>query len=84
MLIRILPLKTALVIEDNEDNHALIRFLLERSNYCVRHCETGLAGVHLATSMPPNFIILDIQGFCKKNWANMELWPSPHLVRSCR
>ena len=54
-------MKTALVIEDNEDNHALIRFILEQSNYQVRHCDTGLAGVHLAISVQPNFIILDIQ-----------------------
>lgn len=54
-------MKTALVIEDNEDNFELIRFLLERSNYHVRHCDTGQAGVRLAVSIPPDFIILDIQ-----------------------
>ena len=54
-------MKTALVIEDNDDNYALIRFLLERANYHVRHCSTGLAGVKLAITVPPDFIILDIQ-----------------------
>ena len=54
-------MKTVLVIEDNEDNYVLIRFLLERAHYHVRHCNTGLAGVSFATSVPPDFIILDIQ-----------------------
>lgn len=53
--------KTALIIEDNEDNLALIRFILEKSGYHTRYETTGQAGVLQATTIPPDFIILDIQ-----------------------
>ncbi len=54
-------MKTALIIEDNENNLALIRFILEQAGYKTRFEMTGLAGVHQATTIPPDFIILDIQ-----------------------
>jgi two-component system cell cycle response regulator DivK len=53
--------KTALIIEDNENNLALIRFILEQANYNTRSAVTGLDGVKQALTMPPDFIILDIQ-----------------------
>ena len=54
-------LKTALIIEDNDDNLELIRFILEQAHYQTRFAVTGLTGVHEATTNPPDFIILDIQ-----------------------
>lgn len=54
-------MKTALIIEDNENNLALIRFILEQSGYKTRFEMTGLSGVKHATTIPPDFIILDIQ-----------------------
>ena len=52
---------TALIIEDNENNLELIRFILEQANYKTRFAMTGLDGVHQSLTMPPDFIILDIQ-----------------------
>ncbi|MDI1362803.1 response regulator [Methylotenera sp.] len=52
---------TALIIEDNENNLELIRFILEQSQYKTRFAMTGLEGVQQALTMPPDFVILDIQ-----------------------
>lgn len=51
----------ALIIEDNENNLELIRFILEEANCKTRFAMTGLEGVKQATTIPPDFIILDIQ-----------------------
>ena len=54
-------MKTALIIEDNDNNLALIRFILEHAGYKTRFAMTGLEGVQQALTFPPDFIILDIQ-----------------------
>ncbi|PPC88403.1 MAG: two-component system response regulator [Methylotenera sp.] len=51
----------ALIIEDNENNLELIRFILEKADYKTRFAMTGLEGVQQAVTIPPDFIILDIQ-----------------------
>ncbi|MBX9675493.1 MAG: response regulator [Methylotenera sp.] len=51
----------ALIIEDNENNLELIRFILEQADYKTRFAVTGLEGVQQAVTIPPDFIILDIQ-----------------------
>lgn len=52
---------TALIIEDNENNLELIRFILEQAGYKTRFAMTGLGGVQQVLSIPPDFVILDIQ-----------------------
>ncbi len=52
---------TALIIEDNENNLELIRFILEQADYKTRFAMTGLEGVQQVLSIPPDFVILDIQ-----------------------
>lgn len=54
-------MKTALIIEDNENNLELIRFILEQANYKTRFAMTGLQGVQQVLNIPPDFVILDIQ-----------------------
>lgn len=54
-------MKTALIIEDNQNNLELIRFILENAQYKTRFAMTGLEGVQQALTIPPDFIILDIQ-----------------------
>jgi CheY-like chemotaxis protein len=54
-------MKTALVIEDNEDNMELITFILEASGYRTVRAESGLRGLELALVAGPDFVILDIQ-----------------------
>jgi len=54
-------MKRILVIEDNETNLYLIRFMLERSGYEVIEAREGAAGVELAIKEKPDLIIMDIQ-----------------------
>lgn len=54
-------MKTALIIEDNDNNLELIRFILEQAGYNTRFAMTELEGVQQALTIPPDFIILDIQ-----------------------
>ncbi len=54
-------MKTALIIEDNEDNRVLISALLTRGGYQTRIATNGTVGVDLALALRPDLIILDIQ-----------------------
>lgn len=54
-------MRTALIIEDNDNNLELIRFILQQAGYRVRYAVTGLEGVQQALTIPPDFIVLDIQ-----------------------
>lgn len=53
--------KTALLIEDNEQNRYLLTFLLERHGYRVVPAEEGERGIELARQLKPEVILLDIQ-----------------------
>ncbi len=53
--------KTILVIEDNEQNLYLVRFLLEGSGYTVAEANDGRQGIEAASRLRPSAIILDIQ-----------------------
>lgn len=50
-----------LVIEDNEQNLYLMRFLLENNGYEVEAAMDGRSGVQKANANPPLAILLDIQ-----------------------
>lgn len=50
-----------LVIEDNEQNLYLVRFILERSGYEVFAAPDGRSGIETAASLRPDLILLDIQ-----------------------
>jgi len=54
-------MKTALVIEDNDNNMKLITFLLEKHGFLTIRAKTGWKGVEMAINDKPDFIILDIQ-----------------------
>jgi len=53
--------KTALIIEDSDDNMELISFILENSGYHTDRAWTGQEGVSKALQTRPDFIVLDIQ-----------------------
>lgn len=53
--------KTILVIEDNEQNLYLVRFILEKNGYAVRAAMDGRTGIDLAAELKPDLILLDIQ-----------------------
>jgi two-component system, cell cycle response regulator DivK len=50
-----------LVIEDNEQNLYLIRYILEGCDYEVHSAPDGQEGIRLAASLVPDLILLDIQ-----------------------
>lgn len=54
-------MKTALIIEDNEDNMELITLILESNGYRTLKAATGQQGFDMAQAVRPDFIILDIQ-----------------------
>ena len=54
-------MKRMLVIEDNETNMYLIRFMLEKSGYEVIEAREGAVGVELAIKEKPDLIIMDVQ-----------------------
>lgn len=54
-------MKTALIIEDNENNMELITFILEANGYTTARAENGINGLKMAFKMKPDLIILDIQ-----------------------
>ncbi len=53
--------KRILVVEDNETNLYLIRFMLEKSGYEVIEAREGAVGVELAGKEKPDLILMDIQ-----------------------
>jgi len=52
---------TVLLIEDNEQNRYLARFLLEAHGYAVISASDGPQGIELAGRLLPKLILLDIQ-----------------------
>jgi two-component system, cell cycle response regulator DivK len=53
--------ETILVIEDNEQNLYLVRFLLEQSGFRVVEARDGQEGIRMADAIRPAVILLDIQ-----------------------
>lgn len=54
-------MKRILVVEDNETNLYLIRFMLEKSGYEVIEARGGAVGVELASKEKPDLILMDVQ-----------------------
>lgn len=56
-----MPSPTVLIIEDNEQNLYLMRFLLEKNGFVVSDARTGRLGIEAACKKGPDVILLDIQ-----------------------
>ena len=52
---------TILVIDDKEENRALIRYLFEEPGYHVLEAEDGAQGLQIAETVRPDCILLDLQ-----------------------
>jgi CheY-like chemotaxis protein len=50
-----------LIIEDNEQNYYMMRFLLQKNGFTVIGAENGRLGIEMALSRKPLAILLDIQ-----------------------
>lgn len=53
--------KTLLIIEDNEQNFYMMRFLLEKNGFQVIGAQNGREGIEKALHNAPQAILLDIQ-----------------------
>jgi two-component system cell cycle response regulator DivK len=53
--------KPLLIIEDNEQNFYMMRFLLEKNGFTVTGAENGRLGIEKALQQKPQAILLDIQ-----------------------
>lgn len=54
-------MKKVLVVEDNEQNMYLMRYMLEKAGYLVMGATTGTEGAALASGEKPDLILMDIQ-----------------------
>ncbi len=54
-------MKRILIIEDNQDNMYMIKFILEKNNLAVIMAETGVDGYTKAIKEKPDLILMDIQ-----------------------
>ncbi len=54
-------MKRVLVVEDNENNIYLIRFILQKNGFESIEARDGAAGVELAVKEKPDLILMDIQ-----------------------
>ena len=54
-------MKRILVVEDNDNNLYLIRFILEKNGFEVIEARDGLSGVEMAVKEKPDLILMDIQ-----------------------
>lgn len=54
-------MKKVLIIEDNQNNRYMVRFLLEKSGIDTIEASTGEEGVAAAARHEPDLIIVDIQ-----------------------
>ena len=52
---------TVLLIEDNDANRYLARFLLEKNGLNVIQAKNGVEGGRLALAQPPDLILMDIE-----------------------
>ncbi|WP_221031839.1 response regulator [Actomonas aquatica] len=50
-----------LLVEDNDSNVYLVRFLLERAGMEVLHAANGQEGVAMAQSEQPDLVVMDLQ-----------------------
>jgi CheY-like chemotaxis protein len=56
-----IPVPTILMIEDHDDTACLVRFILERNGYMVKHAPDGWNAKRLTeTTEPPDLVLLDI------------------------
>jgi two-component system cell cycle response regulator DivK len=54
-------MKNILLVEDNDTNLYLIKFMLEKSGFEVNTARDGMTGVKLATDSKSHLVIMDIQ-----------------------
>ncbi len=54
-------MKKVLIVEDNENNLYLMRFMLEKSGYQVVVAKDGTTGIDMVNKERPDVVLMDIQ-----------------------
>jgi len=54
-------MKTVLIVEDNENNMYMMRFIIAKLGHAVLEARDGASGVALARDKKPDLILMDIQ-----------------------
>lgn len=54
-------MKTVLIVEDNENNMYMMRFIINKLGHTVLEARDGAAGVETARAKRPDLILMDIQ-----------------------
>jgi two-component system, cell cycle response regulator DivK len=64
-----MPKIRVLLVEDNQDNQDLMRFLLERAGYDVISAGNGLDGLLTARREKPDVVVMDLSMPALDGWA---------------
>ena len=70
-----MPKIRVLIVEDNEDNQELMRFLLERAGYDTFSVENGLAGIEAARREKPDIVLMDL------SLPEMDGWSAARIMK---
>ncbi len=54
-------MKRVLIVDDNEANIHLVRFILEKHGFKAIEARNGVEGIELAISEKPDLVLLDVQ-----------------------
>ena len=65
-----------LLVEDNQDNQDLMRFLLERAGYEVLSVGNGLLGIETARREKPDVVVMDL------SMPELDGWHAARMMRS--
>lgn len=72
-----------LLVEDNEDNRDMMKFLLERAGYVVSTANTGMEALNTAHREKPDIILMDLSMPEMDGWtAAAEIRKDPALVNT--
>ncbi|MBN1669160.1 MAG: response regulator [Anaerolineales bacterium] len=79
-----MPADKVLIVEDNADNLALLRMLLEREQYQVLVAYDGRAGLETTRSQKPDLILLDLDMPIIDGWEMIRQLKSDPDLQSTR
>lgn len=71
-----MPKIRVLLVEDNQDNQDLMRFLLERAGYDVMSVANGLLGIETARREKPDVVVMDL------SMPELDGWNAARQMRS--
>lgn len=71
-----------LIIEDNEVNHELVKYLLVAARHSTLSAWDGEQGLHVAQETPPDLVLCDLQMPVMDGYAVVKQLKADHQLRS--